>query len=398
MEDGEYIGQRVRELRIWRRKSLEATAQLAGISYGYLGQIERNEKPVARRQTLEGIARALKVHPGEFTNRPLGPGSSVSSAAHAHLEEIEAVLTEYWPGEVPDDAPGHPWKQVRAKLTKLVDELRPQAQYEAMAELVPDLIRDLLLYASKSQQRSAALKGLIGTYHATARVTSALNASHLGYLAAERVSQAAKLLEDPQWLGVAAWTRAHYISSLSRPRQYDLAIKAIDAPGSRLESRGMSHLTAALAKAAQGEEDTAKAHLAEAGDMANSLGLANSTWGAGTMNFGKSNVGIWKVTLGVELGAGAGIAEVARGVEWQSISVSRQGAYWMELGRGLVEDKRTVDAGLEALLKAEELTPEQFQANAFVRDAVVTMLAKARRDAGGRELRGLAYRLGVSPS
>jgi len=159
----------------------------------------------------------------------------------------------------------------------------------------------------------------------------------------------------------------------------------------------MSHLTAALAKAAQGDEDTAKAHLAEADDMANSLGLANSAWGAGTMNFGKSNVGIWKVTLGVELGAGAGIAEIARGVEWQSISVSRQGAYWMEFGRGLVEDKRTVEAGLEAFLKAEELTPEQFHANAFVRDAVVTMLANARRDAGGRELRGLAYRLGVAP-
>ncbi|OXM69610.1 helix-turn-helix domain-containing protein [Amycolatopsis vastitatis] len=397
MEDGEYIGQRVRELRIWRGLSLEVTAQLAGISYGYLGQIERNEKPVARRQTLEGIARALKVHPGEFTNRPLGPGSTVSSAAHAHLEAIEAVLTEYWPGEVPDDAPTRPWKQVRAELTKLIDELRPQSQYEAMAELVPNLIRDLLRHAGKPRQRSAALKGLIGTYHATGRVTSALNAAHLGHLAAERVSQTAKLLEDPEWLGVASWTRAHYISSLSRNRQYELAVEATDAPGSRLESRGMSHLTAALAKAAQGDEDTAKAHLAEAGDMATSLGLANSAWGAGTMNFGTSNVGIWRVTLGVELGAGAGIAEVARDVEWQSISISRQGAYWMELGRGLVEDKRTVKAGLEAFLKAEELTPEQFHANAFVRDAVVTMLGKARRDAGGVELRGLAYRLGVAP-
>jgi len=133
VEDGEYIGQRVRELRIWRGKGLEATAQLAGISYGYLGQIERNEKPVTRRQTLEGIARALKVHPCEFTNRPLGPGSTVSSATHAHLEEIEAVLTEYWPGEVPDDAPARPWKQVCAELAKFVDELRPQSQYEAMA-------------------------------------------------------------------------------------------------------------------------------------------------------------------------------------------------------------------------------------------------------------------------
>lgn len=39
------LGRRLREIRAWRGLSLEAAAGLAGISYGYLGKLERGEKP-----------------------------------------------------------------------------------------------------------------------------------------------------------------------------------------------------------------------------------------------------------------------------------------------------------------------------------------------------------------
>jgi transcriptional regulator with XRE-family HTH domain len=398
--DENTTGRRIREIRVWRQMSLRACAELSGISHGYLGQLERGEKPLESRRTREALARTLRVSPADLGGGPYAPVDAVSNTAHEALDPIEGVLTAWRPGEVPDERPARPWAKVTADLRTLVDKLRPSSDYAAMGQLVPDLITDLLIYGGDRQYgryREDAFKGLIGTYHATGRVTAALGSAHLSYLMSDRVMQAAELLGDPEWLGIATWTRAHYISSRSRTRQYQIAVEAAELSGSRLESRGMGHLTAALAAAAQGDADGARTHLGEADDMATKVGEL-STWGEGTMNFGRSNVGIWRVSLGVELGHGPGVAEVAQEVAWQAAPRSRQGAYWMDLGRGLIQSNKTREQGLRALLKAEELTPQQVRNNAFVRDAVTSMLTVARRDAGGRNLRGLAWRMGVGPN
>ncbi|WP_236788130.1 helix-turn-helix domain-containing protein [Amycolatopsis sp. GM8] len=399
VDDGGATGQRIREIRKWRKLSLRQAAELSGISFGYLSKIERGERSLESRKTREALAHTLRVSPADLGGGPYAPVDATSNRAHQALDPIEAVLTSWRPGEIPDERPARPWEEVDAELRKLIDELRPTSDYAAMGELVPDLILDLLIYGADPQydeHRGDALKGLIGTYHATGRVTAALGSAHLSYLMTDRVQQTAELLEDPEWLGIATWTRAHYIASRSRGRQYQIAVQAAEMAGSRLESRGMGHLTAALAKAAQGDADAARTHLAEADAMAAKIGEL-STWGEGTMNFGQANVGIWKVSLGVELGRGPGVAEVAKNVTWQAAPTSRQGAYWMDLGRGLIQGKQTREQGLRALLQAEELTPQQVRNNQFVRDAVTSMMTVARRDAGGPDLRGLAWRIGVAP-
>ncbi|ACU95388.1 predicted transcriptional regulator [Saccharomonospora viridis DSM 43017] len=57
------VGRRIREVRAWRGLSLRATAELTGITHGYLAQLERGEKPVKNRQLLEALARTLRVSP-----------------------------------------------------------------------------------------------------------------------------------------------------------------------------------------------------------------------------------------------------------------------------------------------------------------------------------------------
>jgi transcriptional regulator with XRE-family HTH domain len=69
MDEG--ISHRLREIRCWRQLTLRAAAELAGITYGYLGQIERGEKPVNNRRVLEALANALRVSPTELTRTPL---------------------------------------------------------------------------------------------------------------------------------------------------------------------------------------------------------------------------------------------------------------------------------------------------------------------------------------
>jgi hypothetical protein len=44
------------------------------------------------------------------------------------------------------------------------------------------------------------------------------------------------------------------------------------------------------------------------------------------------------------------------------------------------------------------LAPQQVRNNVFAREAVTGLLASSRREAGGRELRGLAWRMGVAPT
>jgi transcriptional regulator with XRE-family HTH domain len=126
------VGQRIRELRQYRGLSQRIVAPLAGITFGYLGQIERGEKPVNNRQLLEALARALKVHPGDLS-RSYVPVDPQGNEAHASLGAIESILTKWWPGEVPDDAPARPWGEAWAELTRLVDVLRPKSEYGAMA-------------------------------------------------------------------------------------------------------------------------------------------------------------------------------------------------------------------------------------------------------------------------
>jgi hypothetical protein len=52
---------------------------------------------------------------------------------------------------------------------------------------------------------------------------------------------------------------------------------------------------------------------------------------------------------------------------------------------------------VRVLLHAEQLAPQLIRTDVFVRETVADLLRQARRDAGGRELRGLAWRMGVAP-
>lgn len=49
-----------------------------------------------------------------------------------------------------------------------------------------------------------------------------------------------------------------------------------------------------------------------------------------------------------------------------------------------------------ALRTAEWLVPQRVRANPFVREVVTDLMRRARRDAIGRELRGMVYRMGLA--
>lgn len=75
----------MREIRLDRGLTLEQLADLAGISKGYLSQIETGRKTVNARR-IEALARALRVHPSEIF-----ADETISKETKELLEVIEKL-------------------------------------------------------------------------------------------------------------------------------------------------------------------------------------------------------------------------------------------------------------------------------------------------------------------
>lgn len=396
-------GARLREIRSWRRLTLREAADLSGISYSYLGKLERGDKAITNRQVLEALAHTLRVAPGELLSDPAGLTEEPSTETHTAMATLADLLGGWWVGEVPD-APGRELPAVLSDLRAFMAARNSSGpngagDYATQVGVLAPLIRELLAAAADPQLRRQALEPLLTAYHVAGSIAARLRIPGMPSMAADRMRQVADELDDPVWQAVAGWGRAHFLSGTNRPRQYELAVKVADtAPADRMETRGMAHLTAALAAAAQGQADVADTHLAEAGECAERIEPDVSPWPAGVMQFGRTNVGIFKVTVGVEMGQGAKVAEVASTVRPETISRGRQASFWIEYGRGLLSEPKMRSKGIAALARADQLAPEQLRGNVFAREAVADQLRRARRDAEGRELRYLAWRMGVAPT
>jgi hypothetical protein len=239
--------------------------------------------------------------------------------------------------------------------------------------VLPGLLRELhTLYVTDPERRVDVLRALMDCYHA-----------------------------DPAWLGLAAWLRAYTVAGQGRPRTLELSRRAAstleaDLGDPRVQQMyGALHLTAALASATMCRGDDAADHLNEAGAIADRIGAAGGH-GFGSLYFGPDNVGIWRISIAVELGEPGRAREIARNVQPSRVpSAARQAMYWADLGRGMAQERATRDDAVVALLRAEKIAPQRIRTNPFVRETVGDLMRRAQREAVGRELRGMAYRMGL---
>jgi hypothetical protein len=233
-------------------------------------------------------------------------------------------------------------------------------------------------------------------------------AKHLGEpdlaaLAAMHARAVAAQLDSPAHRALAEFLRAQAVSSPARPRSLALAARAADrvAPyvGSdpaAAEMYGILHLTCALNAAALRRPVESADHQAEAADVAGRVGCGTNF---GNQGFGLPNYGFWTVHLAVERREGGKVRELARDIDTTAVaSASRRAAFYADLGRGLATERAYRHEAVAALRTAERLAPQRVRANPFVRETVTDLLRRARRDAGGRELRGIGYRMGLATS
>ena len=392
----DFTGARVRSWRLKRGMSQRTLADLAGLSQGYISQIEAGLKDIDKRSTLIRIASALQVSVAELINLP-GPDTPELNAAEAETPAIRAALNAVRLGE--EVEPRRCLDDVRAEVVGLAS-IWKAARYDRLSLLMPALLMDLHALTTTGDERTqrAALRLLVEATHCLTSTLRHLNAGDLATIAADLGHAAAVRLNEPVWRGLADYVRLVTLPAESKPLARRLAVDAVGrltAPLSSeaLQVAGMLHLSAAFSAATAEDRDATATHLGEARRMATRTGKGRFA----TMQFGPTNVAFWETSIAVAIGEGGHVLEIARGVDPDRIdSDTRKAAYFIDYGRGLAQTRRHDSEAVACFIRAERTAPQRTRRSPAAREAVGTMLRRARANAGGAVLRGLATRIGVA--
>lgn len=393
----DFIGARVRHWRLKRGLSQKVLGELAGVTQGYISQIESGLKEVDKRSTLVHLAEALQVSGADLTDIA-GPEFPERTAADATIPAIRAALNLI---RLQDHyEPDRPLPQLRIDVDALSD-LRKRGRYDLLGGLLPDLMLDLHGVATTTPaetERREALRLMVRATYCCAYTLKYLHYADLATIAADQCHVAARQLGEAVWTGLADFTRIHSLPVENKIITQRLAVEAADqltphlGDSDAMQAYGMLQLSAALTSAVCERDDDARARLAEAAEMAERTGEGDFA----QMHFGPTNVGFWRTSIAVEMGEGGRVREIAKDIRPETVdSQTRQAAFYMDIGRAHAQTRRHDREAIAALLRAERLAPQRVRLNPAVRDTVGAMLRRAQARAGAEHLHSLAARVGV---
>jgi transcriptional regulator with XRE-family HTH domain len=392
------LGERV---ATWRRRrggmTQKVLADLSGLSQPYISQIESGARPLDRKSTQVAIASALNISVAQLLGMPGDPTDPIRSRAVAHVPVIRAALVELSAGE--RRTPGREPDLLRAAVREAT-ELRNAADYAAVAPLLPNLILDLAGHGSDLAPE------LVETLFATRYALKTMGYSDLARMAAEQGVRVATEYGDPAWIGQAtySWVQAFPPESAHLGTRVTTraaaALQGLPDRGAQ-EVYGCLHILAAFYAAIANRADDATGHLAEAQDIARSLGepspYGSLSAGFNANWFGPTQVEYWRVAVAAELGDAGSALVVSERIDLSVVPVpNRWVYYWTDMARALAAGGKDREA-MHALARAERAAPQHFRFNPVVRDLMSTILLRAKRRAVEGEMTALAHKLGIEP-
>ena len=398
------IGARLRTLRRWRGKSQVELAGLAGLSPSFLSMVETGHRPLDRRSHIAALANALKVSETDLVGGPHLTPDPLQSDPHMAIPALRVALqTNTLTRPAVDRA--RPLGDLARAVTTDIEPFRLVGDYVQIGQVLPGLLDELHYYVADPADEAArrlALGILIEACVCAGTMAKNLGYSDLACLAAVRAQEAATLLDDPVGKGKASFA---WLLTLPRAGSWDRTLVAAERVANDLEPQlrdplglqvlGMLTLTTSLAAASLQRSDRASHWLTEAAHIAARV-PDNPTWN--WQSFSATNVNIWQVTIGVERGeSGTGILELAHNVTLDRLDpkATRRASFMADVGRGLSREPKTQVEAVHWLRQAEEAAPQRIRNSAPVRETVAYLLNRARIAVGGRELRGMAARMGV---
>jgi transcriptional regulator with XRE-family HTH domain len=399
------IGARLRTLRRWRGLTQVELAGRAGVSPSFVSMVEHGTRMLDRRSHISALAEALRVSETDLVGGPHLSSDRVQSDPHMAIPPLRVALqTNSLTRPAVDQA--RPLAQLHQEVTSVIEPLmRTTCDYAEVGRLLPGCIDELYRHAADPADEAAyrlTLETLVEACISAAGLASALNYKDLAYLAAQRAEEAAALLDDPVQKGKAAFQA---IMMLPRAGAWDRNLTAAEQAASALEPHprdqtglqvlGMIALAASLSAASIQRGDTAAHWLDEAGRIGTRVpDEPMRAW----MSFSPTNVAIWRVSVGVECGeAGSRVLELADQVNLDLLGpkASRRAGFLADVGRGLAREPRTRAEAVRWLRRAEDAAPQRVRNSVAVTETVAFLLNRATATAGGRELRGMAARMGV---
>lgn len=403
-EDALSIGQRARMIRRRRGLSLDVVSGFAGISTPYLSMLERGQRGFNRRGLVEDLANALGCSVVDLTGQPYPPTDRESVHAKRVIAQIEHGLNEATLDDVPDTQP-RPLDALGGWVS-LTAELRDTASYRPSGEDIDAALIELQVHLATSvgreRQRAAELLTQ-AAYHAFVLATT-FGYLHLAQLAAQRAFDVARIAERPELEAFAMFARAPSVARTGGRRR---AMRMLDGAlaeaepltairdGDTLgaETFGLLHLMGAHFAARDGDPAAAHEHLDEAGRVAVLTGERNGL----RQHFGPTNVNVWRVAIGAELGQGPAVAER---VEREPIdldilgSKDRIAALHFDLARGYAQAEGNRDSeAVRHLDTADRIAPIRIRNDPIARDLVLILERRAQRRVW--ELDSLRNRFGL---
>jgi transcriptional regulator with XRE-family HTH domain len=394
VDDRTRIGARVRSARLRRGLSLDVLAGLVGHSKSWLSKVERGLLPLDRRSDLAALAGALEVSPTELTGQR-HPGRDRDGSDEDTEPAVRRALLDRPP------ATSRPVEVLGADLAVLAARQQAGRMAEA-AVLTAPLLAGLRAAATGSDHAAARRLTVLACYYAHS-VLQAGGHYDLALLVSGLSERAAAELGDPVLAALAAVTRVYGLVQVpvgAYGAALDLAAAAGEdvsrAPGREaVAAAGQLQLAAATAAAALGEADHAADRLAAAGQLAGALAEPASTMFGRHLGFGPINVAVHQVSVGVETGRPDTAVAASRVVDPTAIPYALKRAVWLgDLGRAHAALGQ-VDQATAALRAAEQIAPMRVRLHPLIRETVAGMVDRVQRAAVGRELRGLAYRMGL---
>ncbi|XRQ15047.1 helix-turn-helix domain-containing protein [Actinomadura welshii] len=403
MRDETTIGARLRALRRWRGMTLDQLAGQAGLSKSFLSMAERGQRSLDRRSHISALAEALRVSETELAGGPHLGRDPGRADPHAVIPQIRTALQTN-DLTAPAAARARPLPELAAEMHR-VEPHHQACDYIGVGRVLPGLLDELHLHAADPADEAAhrlALETLVDACVAATFTAKDLGYPDLAHLAAVRAEQAAAVLDDPVRRGQTDFLRIH---TMPRAGSWDRTLSAAERAADRLEPHasaglgrqvlGMITLSASLAAAVTHDPARAAHWIGEAARLADTVpDTPDQNW----MSFSATNVGVWNVAVNVECGRrGGAVLELAREVDEAKLTGKhgRHAAFLADVGRGLARDRKTKAEAIRWLRRAENTAPQWIRNHGPVRESVAVLLSQARAEAGGRELRGMAARMGL---
>ncbi|MGH3824931.1 MAG: helix-turn-helix domain-containing protein [Pseudonocardiaceae bacterium] len=396
LDDARTVGRRARQVRYARGKSLPVIAGLAGMSKSKLDRIERGEVALDRLSDIVALADALQIAPSELMKLP------VPAPANGHTDSTTQAIALALDG-IEVEHPGGlvlPVAVLRDRVAQIHQRTRA-CEFVQVASALPGLIRDLHATLNTGGRDHGELLNL--AVHLHVHVTRIwVNQAGAELDLRRRVVFLARRLAREHGaattVGVATFGVADVLAGGG---EFDLALTELDgitSPATTTDTVGMIAaltVTRALLAVVDGRPGDADAPMDAAADMTERFGELGEADPLG-FGFGPTNVGFRRVRLALEGGEPDRAVRIAEGLHPERNPFPASRVYhWVGYGRALTRLRGRQNDAVRALRRAESIHPHRVQRDPFVRDALAKLVTRARHDAVGEELRGMARRAGL---